>query len=100
MRYGEVYHVHRERFAVLSSDVHNERAGAWPLCAPIVRAHDDEPDEPFGVDLSEADQVTGRLLVDQLAPFLPPETVPPPDATLTGATLAQVKRALRDLFEL
>lgn len=100
MRYGEVYQVHRERFAVLSADVHNDRPGAWPLCAPIVRAHTGEPAEPFGVDLGQADAVTGRLLVDQLAPFMPPAAVPPPDATLAGATLARVKEALRDLFEL
>lgn len=100
MNYGDIYHVYRERFAVLSSDVHNERPDAWPLCAPIVRIHHNEPAEPFGVELGEADSVTGRILVDQLAPFAPPASVPPPDATLCGATLSRVKDTLRDLFEL
>jgi len=90
----------RYRVVVLSSEAHNDRPGAAPFCAPVVRqrgAVEDLP--PFAVGLAETDPISGVVVVSRLR-RIPAAAGAERLGMLTGATMARIARALRDLFDL
>lgn len=100
MNHGEIWTVHGgqvvARVVVLSGDGHN--ADEPPLCAPLVRQRPG-PLPRLGVALAETDPVTGVVLVSRVRPInrAAAQTC---DGIVTGASLARLNEALRDLFEL
>jgi mRNA interferase MazF len=87
------------RVVVLSSDLHNERVGAKPFCAPIVRQPSPVEFAPFVVPLHETDAITGSVVVAKTAPIaLPPDAVR--GGMVTGPTANALSEALRALFDL
>jgi mRNA interferase MazF len=87
------------RGVVLSVDTVNSAPGAYPLVAPIVRRFPEAETVPFAAQLSDLDPVSGVVLVAELLPVDPgraAELV----GMLTGASVARVADALRDLFDL
>ncbi|MFX0594294.1 type II toxin-antitoxin system PemK/MazF family toxin [Melissospora conviva] len=102
MKRGEIWTVGgpgdlRHRVVVLSSDAHNERSGAVPFCAPIVRQRG--PDlPPFAVALHEADPLSGVVVVNRMRriPRLPGAVRV---GMVTGTSMARLEKALRDFFE-
>lgn len=89
----------RYRVVVLSGDTHNDRPGAAPFCAPIVRQRGSRDLPPFAVPLAEADPLSGVVVVNRmrrLAATAGAERL----GMVTGASMARLGEAMRDLFEL
>ena len=89
----------RYRVVVLSGDSHNERPSAAPFCAPIVRQRGATELPPFAVPLAEADPLSGVVVVNRMR-RLPASAGAEKVGMITGASLARLSEALRDLFEL
>jgi mRNA interferase MazF len=89
----------RYRVVVLSGDAHNDRPSASPYCAPIVRQRGATDLPPFVVPLAEADPLSGVVVINRMRRLRAPagaERV----GMVTGASMARLSTALRDLFEL
>ncbi|MFC0532756.1 type II toxin-antitoxin system PemK/MazF family toxin [Phytohabitans kaempferiae] len=104
MNRGEVWTIGdrtdlRYRVVVLSGDTHNERPNAAPYCAPVVRQRGTTDLPPFAVPLSETDPVSGVVVVNRMR-RLPVTAGAERLGMITGASLARLDNALRDLFEL
>jgi mRNA interferase MazF len=89
----------RYRVVVLSGDAHNERPSAAPYCAPVVRQRGTTDLPPFAVPLAETDPVAGVVVVNRMR-RLPATAGAERIGMVTGASLARLDEALRDLFEL
>jgi mRNA interferase MazF len=89
----------RYRVVVLSADAHNDRANAAPYCAPVVRQRGATDLPPFAVPLSETDPVSGVVVVNRMR-RLPAATGAERLGMVTGASMARLDSALRDLFDL
>ncbi len=105
MNRGEIYSFKNpqsgvpHRAVVLSSDLHNDRRGTKPFCAPIVRQGSPAELAPFVVSLHETDAVSGSVIVTKTAPIaLPVDAVR--DGMVTGPTAIALGEALRALFDL
>lgn len=104
MNQGEVWTIGdrgdlRYRVVVLSGDVHNDRPNASPFCAPVVRQHGTIDLPPFVVPLTEADPLSGVVVVNRMRRLRPgagAERI----GMVTGASMARLREAVRDLFEL
>jgi mRNA interferase MazF len=104
MRRGEVWTVGdpddlRYRVVVLSADAHNDRSHAAPFCAPIVRRQGGSDLPPFAVPLGEMDPLTGVVVVSRIR-RIPASAGAQRLGMVTGASMARLEQALRDLFEL
>ncbi|MGN9906771.1 type II toxin-antitoxin system PemK/MazF family toxin [Phytohabitans sp. LJ34] len=105
MNRGEVWTIGdrtdlRYRVVVLSGDTHNDRPNAAPYCAPVVRQRGSITDlPPFAVPLSETDPVSGVVVVNRMR-RLPVTSGAERLGMITGASLARVDDALRNLFDL
>ena len=86
------------RVIVLSGDAHNERPSGSPFCAPIVRQRGAGELPPFVVPLAETDPVTGVVVVNRLR-RIPASAGVASVGMATGASMARLGDALRDLFE-
>ncbi len=89
----------RYRVLVLSGDTHNDRPNAAPFCAPIVRQRGSTDLPPFAVPLTEQDPMTGVVVVSRMR-RLPTSVGAERIGMVTGASMARLGDALRDLFEL
>lgn len=89
----------RYRVLVLSADAHNNRPNAAPICAPIVRLRGSTDLPPFAVPLAEQDPMTGVVVVNRMR-RLPHSVGAERIGMVTGASMARLNEALRDLFEL
>ena len=104
MRRGEIWTIGdradlRYRVLVLSGDSYNERKTASPFCAPIVRQRGVTELPPYAVALTEQDPITGVVVVNRMR-RLPASTVAELIGMVTGASMARLTEAMRDLFEL
>jgi mRNA interferase MazF len=104
MRRGEVWTVGdpdnlRYRVVVLSGDAHNDRPTAAPFCAPIVRRQGGSELPPFAVPLAEPDPLTGVVVVSRVR-RVPVSAGGERLGMVTGASMARLEQALRDLFDL
>lgn len=104
MKRGEIWTIGsrtdlRYRVLVLSSDTHNERKNASPFCAPIVRQRGVTELPPFAVALTEQDPITGVVVVNRMR-RLPAAIGAERIGMVTGASMARLTEAMRDLFEL
>jgi mRNA interferase MazF len=103
MRRGEVWTVGdpgnlRYRVVVLSTDAHNNRPNAAPFCAPVVRRQGSSELPPFAVPLAEQDPLTGVVVVSRIR-RMPASAGAHRLGMVTGASMARLEQALRDLFE-
>jgi mRNA interferase MazF len=89
----------RYRVLVLSSDDHNDRKNASPFCAPIVRQRGATELPPFAVALTEQDPITGVVVINRMR-RLPASIGAELIGMVTGASMARLTDAMRDLFEL
>jgi mRNA interferase MazF len=89
----------RYRVVVLSGDAHNDRPSASPFCAPIVRQRGSTTLPPFVVPLAETDPLSGVVVLNRMR-RLPASAGAERLGMVTGASMAQLSDALRDLFEL
>jgi mRNA interferase MazF len=89
----------RYRVLVLSGDTYNERNNASPYCAPIVRQRGSTELPPFAVALTEQDPITGVVVVNRMR-RLPASVGAERIGMVTGASMARLTEAMRDLFEL
>ncbi|GAA3765178.1 hypothetical protein GCM10022225_59040 [Plantactinospora mayteni] len=89
----------RHRVIVLSGAGHNDRPSTSPYCAPIVRQRGSSELPPFVVPLAETDPVTGVVVVNRLR-RVPAAVAVERVGMATGASMARIGEALRDLFEL
>jgi mRNA interferase MazF len=104
VRRGEIWTIGdrgslRYRVVVLSGEAHNDRPSASPFCAPIVRQRGTSDLPPFVVPLAETDPLSGVVVVNRmrrLRASAGAERV----GMVTGASMARLGEALRDLFEL
>jgi mRNA interferase MazF len=104
MKRGEIWTIGdrtdlRYRVLVLSGDTHNERNNASPYCAPIVRQRGSTELPPFAVALTEQDPITGVVVVNRMR-RLPASVGAERIGMVTGASMARLTEAMRDLFEL
>lgn len=106
MRRGEVWYTRTplgqqlRPVALLSNDSYNRSTRRAPLVALITDVEYDKAD-PYVVPLSEVDPLPGqRVLVGSLAPLRRQWFTEAPVGMLTGATLASIESAVRDLFDL
>ncbi len=104
MKRGEIWTIGvrsdlRYRVLVLSADAHNDRSNASPFCAPIVRQRGSTDLPPFAVPLTEQDPMTGVVVVNRMR-RLPASAGAERIGMVTGASMARLTDALRDLFEL
>ena len=99
MKRGEIWTIGargdlRYRVVVLSG----ERPRAAPFCAPIVRQRGtDLP--PFAVPLAETDPLAGVVVVNRMR-RLPVDSGAERIGMITGASMARLTEAVRELFEL
>ncbi|HEX5595485.1 MAG TPA: type II toxin-antitoxin system PemK/MazF family toxin [Micromonosporaceae bacterium] len=104
MNQGEIWTIGdrtdlRYRVVVLSGDAHNDRPKASPFCAPVVRQHGATELPPFVVPLVEADPLSGVVVVNRMRRMRATagaERI----GMVTGASMARLREAVRDLFEL
>jgi mRNA interferase MazF len=89
----------RYRVVVLSGDAHNDRPSAAPFCAPIVRQRGSTDLPPFVVPLAETDPLAGVVVVNRMR-RLPAAAGAERVGMVTGASMARLSEAMRDLFEL
>jgi mRNA interferase MazF len=105
MRRGEIWTIGnrtdlRYRVLVLSGDSYNERKSAAPYCAPIVRQRGATTElPPYAVALTEQDPITGVVVVNRMR-RLPAETGAERIGMVTGASMARLTDAMRELFEI
>ena len=104
MRRGEIWTIGdrtdlRYRVLVLSADTYNERANASPFCAPIVRQRGAIELPPYAVPLTEQDPITGVVVVNRMR-RLPASVGAERIGMVTGASMARLAEAVRELFEL
>lgn len=104
MNRGEIWTVGgqgnlRYRVVVLSGDAHNDRPNAAPFCAPIVRQRGSTELPPFAVPLVEADPLSGVVVVNRMR-RIPLWAGAERIGMVTGASMARLDSALRDLFEM
>jgi hypothetical protein len=85
---------------VLSNDSHNRSTRRAPLVAMITDVEYD-PADPYVIPLTDVDPLPGqRVLVASVAPLRRQWFTDAPLGMLTGATLASIETAVRDLFDL
>jgi mRNA interferase MazF len=90
----------RYRVVVLSSEAHNDRRGASPFCAPVVRQRGDPDDlPPFAIALAETDPISGVVVLNRMR-RLPAAIGAERLGLLTGASMAKISASLRELFDL
>jgi mRNA interferase MazF len=89
----------RYRVVVLSGGAHNDRPRSAPFCAPIVRQRGTTDLPPFAVPLAETDPLSGVVVVNRMR-RLPATAASERVGMATGATMARLNEAVRDLFEL
>jgi mRNA interferase MazF len=89
----------RYRVVVLSGDAHNDRPSAAPFCAPIIRQRGSTDLPPFVVPLAETDPLAGVVVVNRMR-RLPAAAGAERVGMVTGASMARLAEAMRDLFEL
>jgi mRNA interferase MazF len=89
----------RYRVVVLSAEAHNGRPSAAPFCAPIVRQRGTSDLPPFVVPLAETDPLSGVVVVNRMR-RLRASSGAERLGMVTGASMARLRDALRDLFEL
>lgn len=91
----------RYRVVVLSGSAHNGRPSAAPFCAPIVRQRGTDNDHlpPFAVPLAETDPLSGVVVVNRMR-RLRATAAAERLGMVTGASMARLNAAMRDLFEL
>ena len=98
MRRGEVWTVADEhgqhRVVVLSGDEYNVMGVAY--CAPIMQRS--APMQPYVVVLSDPDPIAGTVLVGLTEPIAI-TTGTESIGIVTGATMARLSEAVRDLFD-
>lgn len=104
MNRGEIWTVGepgdlRYRVVVLSGSAHNQRPNAAPYCAPIVRHHGADDLPPFVVPLAETDPLSGVVVVNRMRRLSTTAAVER-IGMVTGASMARLDAAMRDLFEL
>jgi mRNA interferase MazF len=104
MKRGEIWTIGsrtdlRYRVLVLSADNHNDRSNASPYCAPIVRQRGATELPPYAVALTEQDPITGVVVVNRMR-RLPAAIGAERIGMVTGASMARLADAMRDLFEL
>ena len=104
MKRGEIWTIGsrtdlRYRVLVLSSDNYNDRANPSPFCAPIVRQRGATELPPYAVALTEQDPITGVVVVNRMR-RLPASAGADRVGMVTGASMARLNDALRDLFEI
>ena len=104
MKRGEIWTIGnrtdlRYRVLVLSGDRHNDRASASPFCAPIVRQRGAVELPPYAVALTEQDPITGVVVVNRMR-RLPASVGAERIGMVTGASMARLADAVRELFEL
>ena len=104
MRRGEIWTIGsrtdlRYRVLVLSADHFNERKNAAPYCAPIVRQRGATELPPYAVALTEQDPITGVVVVNRMR-RLPASTGAERIGMVTGASMARLADAVRNLFEI
>ena len=105
LKQGEVWTIGqradlRYRVVVLSSEAHNDRPGAAPFCAPVVRQRGDPDDlPPFAIALAETDPISGVVVLNRMR-RLPASIGAERLGLLTGASMAKIATALRELFDL
>jgi mRNA-degrading endonuclease toxin of MazEF toxin-antitoxin module len=90
----------RYRVAVVSSDAHNGRDDAWPLC--VLVTHRTPPGgaiPAYAVALADPDPLGGVVITPTMR-GLPPDGFGSRLGMLTGQTVNRVESALRDLLEL
>jgi mRNA-degrading endonuclease toxin of MazEF toxin-antitoxin module len=101
VRRGEVYDYldpyrgERGRVVLLAADQHTRAA---PLAATIVRNGVDAA--PYSIPLVEVDPISGYVLLVSLSELARAGLSDGPVCTLTGATMARIDSALRDLLDL
>jgi len=89
----------RYRVVVLSGDAHNDRPSAAPFCAPVVRQRGTTALPPFVVPLAEADPLSGVVVVNRMR-RMKASAGAERIGMVTGASMARLREAVRDLFEL
>jgi mRNA interferase MazF len=89
----------RYRVVVLSGDAHNDRPSSSPFCAPIVRQRGVTDLPPFVVPLAETDPLSGVVVINRMR-RLRASAGAERIGMVTGASMARLGAALRDLFEL
>ncbi|WP_430781970.1 type II toxin-antitoxin system PemK/MazF family toxin [Actinoplanes sp. G11-F43] len=104
MRRGEIWTIGdrsdlRYRVLVLSGDSYNERKNAAPFCAPIVRQRGATELPPYAVALTEQDPITGVVVINRMR-RLPASTGAERIGMVTGASMARLAEAMRELFEI
>ncbi|MDG4770764.1 MULTISPECIES: type II toxin-antitoxin system PemK/MazF family toxin [Micromonosporaceae] len=104
MNRGEIWTVGersdlRYRVVVLSGDTHNERPRAAPYCAPIVRQRGATSLPPFVVPLAETDPLSGVVVVNRMR-RISGRSGAERVGMVTGASMARLEEAMRDLFDL
>jgi mRNA interferase MazF len=87
------------RVVVVSSDVQNEIPGAWPLCALVTRRTPSAEIPAFTVELADPDPLGGIVLIATVR-GLEPAGLVVQLGMVTGATMARIGTALKDLFDL
>ncbi|GGK91768.1 type II toxin-antitoxin system PemK/MazF family toxin [Mangrovihabitans endophyticus] len=103
MKRGEIWTIGspadlRYRVLVLSADTYNDRSNASPYCAPIVRQRGATELPPYAVALTEQDPITGVVVVNRMR-RLPAAVGAERIGMVTGASMARLAAAVRDLFE-
>lgn len=103
MNRGEIWTVGersdlRYRVVVLSGDAHNDRPRAAPYCAPIVRQRGTSL-PPFVVPLAETDPLSGVVVVNRMR-RISGNSGAERVGMVTGASMARLEEAMRDLFDL
>lgn len=106
MRRGEIWYTRTplgqqlRPVAVLSNDSHNRSTRRAPFVAMITDVEYDDAD-PYVIRLTDVDPLPGqRVLVASVAPLRRQWFTEAPVGMVTGATLASVEAAIRDLFDL
>ncbi|GAA2527966.1 type II toxin-antitoxin system PemK/MazF family toxin [Pilimelia columellifera] len=104
MKRGEIWTVGdrsdlRYRVLVLTGDSFNDRDNVAPLCAPIVRLRGSDDLPAYAVALAEQDPITGVVVLNRLR-RVPASAGAERIGMVTGASLARLTDALRELFEL
>ncbi|MFC7279759.1 type II toxin-antitoxin system PemK/MazF family toxin [Paractinoplanes rhizophilus] len=104
MRRGEIWTIGsrtdlRYRVLVLSGDSYNDRKNAAPFCAPIVRQRGATELPPYAVALTEQDPITGVVVVNRMR-RLPASIGAERIGMVTGASMARLAEAMRELFDM
>jgi mRNA interferase MazF len=83
---------------VLSTDLHNSAAGAYPVCVLVYRRQLYDDEAAFMTRLANEDPIGGTVDVTTVRE-LHPDGFAERVGMVTGATLDRIHAAMRDLFE-